>query len=224
MTAGVDALPQIFRVLVLEDDPRHRDLAKESLEHKGPFAVDFASDLREADQHIHANRYDAVFVDVDLSSSEASGRQGDDWVYTRFAELKQSFVAIVTAQKAKLRHGEWLREQKIPVVEKGSDEIQLYAKLAERVHRGETVSRTTAQPTSVEAATMLATRTLSLFHDWIDSLPDGDVKDVWINGRMVSPADLKQEMIKDTPLGRSIASLFLDHARAALGLDREVNH
>ncbi len=227
MTAEALVPPDVFRVLYVDDDAKHRELTRDVLQQSGPFLVDFAADLAEADQHVDKNKYDAVLVDVDLRNTETSGRQGDDWVRMRYDVLQPSFVAIVTAQKPKVRQGDWLRDHHIPVVEKGPDELEMYDRLAERVQQSPAAARDATQTqelTTMGPANLLLKQTLSLFFDWVDSLPDGDVKDVWFAGRMVSPQDLKQEMLRDSPIGKKIASLFLDHARTALGLSDEVNN
>src|SRR5688500_4412559 len=165
MTAEAFAQPDFFRVLYVEDDAKHRELTRESLEQRGPFLVDFASDLAEADQHVDKNKYDAVLVDVDLRNTETSGRQGDDWLRSRFEDLGRSFVAIVTAQKPKVRQGEWLRDHHIPIVEKGHDEVELYNRLAERVQQNPAAARdaTQTQELLMGPAAMLTAQTLSLF-------------------------------------------------------------
>jgi CheY-like chemotaxis protein len=215
-------LPQTpFRVLYVEDDPRHRELTRESLERRGPFVVDFAEDIKQANQHVATTPYDAVLVDIGLDLTEASGKQGDDWLFDNLKHLGSAFVAVVTAQKPRLRNAAWLHDHNISVVEKGQDEVELYDRLARRVSPGrEEVARSEVTETSEMAVDMLTQKTLSLFADWVDKLPDADLKDVWFGGQWLSPRDVQREMAEPrSTIGREMASLFLDHLRAALGLD-----
>jgi DNA-binding NtrC family response regulator len=209
------------RILYVEDDPKHRESAREGLRSRGPFIVDFATNLREADEHVAKENYYAVLVDVALDMTEGTERQGDDWLRAKAPELGEAHKVVVTAQKSRIRQATWLRDNKIAVVEKGTDEARLYDRLARDAGFQEESPERQPDTEEERRGKMLAQQTLSLFYDWVDHLPDSDLRDIWIDGKACSPADLKSEMQAGTALGDEFADLFIAHVREALGLGSE---
>lgn len=213
-------------VLHVEDNPDHRKATKDLLETKGPFAVDFAADLKQADQHVNTAKYDLILVDVAFDTGD-NERQGDEWVKDRFDKFHGAEVVIVTAQRGRIRVREWLREHNVSVVDKGRDEVKLYNDLARKATRLE--PRAATPENEIDATThlkrssdMLTEKTLSLFYDWVDSLPDAERKDIWLGGQELSPRDIKNEMMTgSSAIGQLFASMFIDHVRIALGLVAE---
>lgn len=234
MTA-VPALPAFnnLRVLCFDDKPSQRESTRSLLEEQAPITVDFAVNKVEANQHITDSRYDVVLVDVDLRDTEGAEFQGDDWLREQLAELRRQGVEpyIVTAQKGMIRDWAWIRENRIDVIEKGPNEKAFYNRLRHRALGS--VPRqfaerppfefVTTTPEQEVVAKMILDRTLGAFYEWIERLPDSDVKDLYVSGAdALSPRDIKNAMRDpQSALGMTMVALFVDHIRDILGLDRE---
>ena len=220
-----DDSPAPFRVLCVEDDEYAREATRENLEARGIGAVDFAEDTATATHQISAVRYDAVLVDVVLDDNPVTPtatEQGDEWLLRSLPQTAGALRAVVTGRVARIREPQRLRDENIRLVEKGDQELVLFTELEVLARRKR--ERSNAFPTYHPqdpiqiGGAMLANETLALFYDWIDALPDAQVRDIWIGDRLVSPTELKAEVVGATAVGRRFGRLFIEHVRDLLGL------
>ncbi len=114
-----------FRMLFVEDDAASRETLRENLKERGIDAVDFATNTKEADQHIAAQNYDAILVDLKLDDE----KQGDEWLLENQARLGDTLQAIVTAQPQLISDQSRLSARGIRIVPKGNLEISFLDEL-----------------------------------------------------------------------------------------------
>ena len=69
--------PSVSRILVADDSPDNRLLIAAYLRNE-PYQVDFAEDGKEAVEKFTANRYDMVFMDVQMPEMDGLTATRDD--------------------------------------------------------------------------------------------------------------------------------------------------
>lgn len=230
--------PPPFRVLCVEDDVGAARTTVEGLTDRGIGYVDVANTAKEASALLARSQYDAVLADVVLDDApqvRGNEKQGDEWVLEHLAEMGGAKCTIVTGRRARIANPDRLKNNGVRIVIKGPDELLLYDELgaAAKAKTALVADRVASVLEEALHVTPLATASIdpigdavieeasAVFERWVNSLAGADTRQLWLEGRAISPREVAQEVAARSKLGRRILRLFMHQMAVTAGLASE---
>ena len=219
MNTGSAILQPFFGALVIDDDEVVRQSWRSQLSEMGGM-VDAADSPEAAEQYLATNTYNVVILD-DLFDEESTGVH---FAQEKRALFKEAEIFLVTGNSD--IDEEVAREVGAQLIRKSSehiDEVLAYVRdIAEprlRDLQAELRDRSEALKLTLEPLEITARER---FIDYLTRLDSPDSAWIIIDGTMLSPNDLANEVRRGTELGRRYVDLFLEEAtNAPLGQEAE---
>jgi CheY-like chemotaxis protein len=244
--AAIIPQEKMNRALVIDDEVDFHERMTDYFDTRG-YSVDLANDLAQAKAYLDANEYQIVLADVNLGDLDVKG----DAFVLKYRNFKGARVVVVTGRNVNnIRNGNALKEQDIPVWDKGdqnwgtklntltaetskarseklSGELNDFIKDKLGVSSGNYVVTGSVAAATARAVAKSQSEPLpweiaveDMLIGWLHDQKD-IVRPFFLIGRQVfSAADMVQQVKQKTDVGKELLGMFVEEVRHSLRLKK----